>query len=65
MFDVFVSGLNQAFVIGANAMIGIAFAAIAYGISALAEQVPARDDDREEDPAPRSRSRSRRAPPGT
>ena len=29
------SGLNQAFVIGANAMIGMAFAAIAYGIRAL------------------------------
>src|SRR5262249_47918198 len=34
IFDSFVNGLNHAFVIGANAMIGIAFAAIAYGISA-------------------------------
>src|SRR3954447_8102012 len=29
IFDVLSSGLNQAFVIGANAMIGMAFAAIA------------------------------------
>ena len=34
MCDVFVSGLNHAFVIGANAMIGTAFAATAYGMSA-------------------------------
>ena len=34
-FELFVSGLNHAFVIGAKAMIGTAFAAMAYGISAL------------------------------
>ena len=34
MCEVFVTGLNHAFVIGANAMIGIALAAIAYGMSA-------------------------------
>ena len=65
MCDVFVSGLNHAFVIGANAMIGTAFAAIAYGINAVAEQVPAGDDDGEQRCPRRSRSRSRRAPPGT
>src|SRR5207248_11095395 len=35
IFELFVSGLNHAFVIGAKAMIGTAFAAMAYGISAL------------------------------
>src|ERR671933_589532 len=35
IFDDLFSGENHAFVIGANAMMGIAFAAIAYGITAL------------------------------
>src|SRR5207253_5893838 len=35
IFDDLLSGENHAFVIGAKAMIGTAFAAIAYGISAL------------------------------
>src|SRR5262249_5991851 len=35
ILDVFVSGSNHAFVIGAKAMIGIAFAAIAYGRNAV------------------------------
>src|SRR5438045_1623130 len=35
IFDDLLSGENQAFVIGAKAMIGTAFAAIAYGISAF------------------------------
>ena len=34
IFELLLNGENQAFAIGANAMIGTAFAAIAYGISA-------------------------------
>ena len=63
---IFESGLsspNQLFVIGAKAMIGIALAAIMYGISAVAEPPPAREHEREQDRRAPIRSRSRRAPP--
>ncbi len=55
---------NQLFVIGAKAMIGIAFAAIAYGMSADAERPPAGEDERDHDALRRpSRGGSRRRPP--
>ena len=56
IFDVAVSGSNQALKIGANAMIGIALAAIATGISArpsdrnrpttIANRIPAPEPSR-------------------
>ena len=39
---------NQAFAIGAKAMIGIAFAAMKYGISAAADAPEARQHERDE-----------------
>ena len=54
---------NQLFVIGANAMIGIAFAAIANGISAMPRVRKRARTSAGEDPERRSRARTRRPPP--
>ena len=49
IFDVFSSGPNHWFVIGAKAMIGTAFAAIANGISARPSAAETGEHDRSED----------------
>ena len=48
-FDQGLRSPNHAFVIGANAMMGTAFAAIMYGIRRVAERTPAREDERGND----------------
>ena len=63
IFECGESGSNQALKIGANAMIGTAFAAIAIGISAVPTARKRATSDGERDPERRSRRRSRRAPP--
>ena len=63
IFEIGLSRPNQSFVIGAKAMIGTAFAAIANGISAAPDAAEAREHERRDDPERRRRSRSRRAPP--
>ena len=59
------SGENQVFVIGAKAMIGMAFAAIAYGMKRRPERPPAREHERDEDREPAAEHEAARAPPGT
>ena len=49
IFEKGLSSPNQLFVIGENAMIGTAFAAIASGISAVPEPMEAREQQRHED----------------
>ena len=54
---------NQAFAIGAKAMIGIALAAMKYGISAEPSGPEAREQERGGDPERDADRRSPRTPP--